>query len=330
MSLITRCTACGTTFKVVPDLLKISQGWARCGNCGEVFDASAQLLGDAVVANGTTVTHPASITSPVEPPAQVHQASFQDEPAYRQPVQQEPPRMDDWAHHPDPDPPFVAIENPEPVFDDANDLPTDSVSEASTETIVETVAPELELEPEVSTLAEPESHEDVSFVKQARRREFWRKPGVRVALVFAALLLLIAGAMQFAILERDRIVAMEPRSRPIVQAICDQIGCKISPLKQIDSFVVDSSTFAAAGPNLYRLSIGLRNNSTIMLAMPSIELTLTNSQDQTVVRRVLQPSELGAPETLSARSDWSGAISVSVSGAEGARITGYRVLAFYP
>ncbi|HEY3047594.1 MAG TPA: zinc-ribbon domain-containing protein, partial [Polaromonas sp.] len=44
MSLITRCPACGTMFKVVTDQLKVSQGWVRCGQCAEVFDASMNLL----------------------------------------------------------------------------------------------------------------------------------------------------------------------------------------------------------------------------------------------------------------------------------------------
>ncbi len=44
MSLITRCPACGTMFRVVPDQLKISEGWVRCGHCGEVFDATENLL----------------------------------------------------------------------------------------------------------------------------------------------------------------------------------------------------------------------------------------------------------------------------------------------
>jgi predicted Zn finger-like uncharacterized protein len=47
MSLITRCPACGTMFKVVPDQLRISEGWVRCGHCAEVFDASAHLQADA-------------------------------------------------------------------------------------------------------------------------------------------------------------------------------------------------------------------------------------------------------------------------------------------
>ena len=43
MSLITRCPHCATTFKVVADQLRISDGWVRCGHCKEVFDAAEHL-----------------------------------------------------------------------------------------------------------------------------------------------------------------------------------------------------------------------------------------------------------------------------------------------
>ncbi len=44
MSLATRCTHCGTIFKVVEDQLKVSEGWVRCGRCNEVFHALPTLL----------------------------------------------------------------------------------------------------------------------------------------------------------------------------------------------------------------------------------------------------------------------------------------------
>jgi predicted Zn finger-like uncharacterized protein len=44
MSLATRCTACGTAFRVVQDQLKVSGGWVRCGSCGEVFNARDGLF----------------------------------------------------------------------------------------------------------------------------------------------------------------------------------------------------------------------------------------------------------------------------------------------
>jgi predicted Zn finger-like uncharacterized protein len=43
MSQITRCPFCETSFKVVADQLRISDGWVRCGQCKQVFDASQHL-----------------------------------------------------------------------------------------------------------------------------------------------------------------------------------------------------------------------------------------------------------------------------------------------
>ena len=44
MSLATSCTACGTVFRVVQDQLKVSEGWVRCGKCGEIFSALEGLF----------------------------------------------------------------------------------------------------------------------------------------------------------------------------------------------------------------------------------------------------------------------------------------------
>ncbi len=44
MSLATRCTHCGTIFKIVQDQLKVSEGWVRCGRCNEIFNALPGLF----------------------------------------------------------------------------------------------------------------------------------------------------------------------------------------------------------------------------------------------------------------------------------------------
>ena len=53
MSLVTRCPACNTLFKVVADQLRISDGWVRCGRCEEVFDASLYLQPPPVIPQAT-------------------------------------------------------------------------------------------------------------------------------------------------------------------------------------------------------------------------------------------------------------------------------------
>src|SRR3954465_1332501 len=67
MSLITRCPACGTMFRVVPDQLRISEGWVRCGHCAEIFDATAHMAEHAQAARDEgPVTQPAEIAT--QPP----------------------------------------------------------------------------------------------------------------------------------------------------------------------------------------------------------------------------------------------------------------------
>ena len=69
MSLITRCPACATTFKVVPDQLRISDGWVRCGQCTEVFDATANLVQEGDASPLATSGPAASRSHRPEPPA---------------------------------------------------------------------------------------------------------------------------------------------------------------------------------------------------------------------------------------------------------------------
>ena len=52
-------------FKVVPDQLKVSGGWVRCGHCAEVFDARLSLVEPPVL---TTPAPALPSTAPATPP----------------------------------------------------------------------------------------------------------------------------------------------------------------------------------------------------------------------------------------------------------------------
>ena len=66
------------------------------------------------------------------------------------------------------------------------------------------------------------------------------------------------------------------------------------------------------------------------VAMPALELTLTDAQEQAVLRRVLSPEELAAPPDLAAGAVWNGTVSVQVAATVAPQVAGYRLLAFYP
>lgn len=355
MTLITRCPACGTMFKVVADQLKVAQGWVRCGHCAEVFDASAHLLPDEAaelapsawtpddepavqqapwLQNAEEPEAPEDLAQPEEPatdpgvPASDIAADF-DPAGWKQALQErhEVKAMDVDA------PPG----RPELVHtasaDDSDVNPSDRAdSEAVDDKAVDVEA----------------AHE-VSFVRDARRKAFWKKPMARLSLGAISLSLLLALTFQWVMQQKDTLAAREPRLVPLLQTLCGTLRCEIKPPRHIDALVIDSSTFTRIGPEAYRLSFALKNTGATLLEIPSLEVTLTDSQDQAVVRRVLAPAQFGASTgTLAAHSELLGSVSMKVSGDSGHavspslpssalaappasfQVAGYRILAFYP
>jgi len=317
MSLITRCPACETMFKVVPDQLRISDGWVRCGQCGEIFDASQHLLADPHLPKKTVVAAlveaPVDIVVPVVP---VDPADLADPPV-EQPVPE--PALDFTLELPGNEPPWAETVVPEqPVIDPAPALPDEK--------------PPLEPIAIIAPRPVVDPVQEVSFMQVRKVKTIWQRRGIRVALLLAAAILLIALVVQILIHERDRIAAAAPAARPVLLALCNWNQCSLSPLQQIESIVIESSSFTLTRGDIYKLAFSLKNNALVDLAMPAIELALTDAQDQPLIRRVILPVEFGAPSNpLAAGSAWSSSMSLSVKAtANMDRIAGYRMLAFYP
>jgi predicted Zn finger-like uncharacterized protein len=164
---------------------------------------------------------------------------------------------------------------------------------------------------------------------------FWQRKGVRFVLVLLALLALLLLAVQVLRHERDGIAARQPNLRPALAMLCRYTGCELAALRQIGDIVIEGAAFARekTGTNDYRLSFTLRNGAAVPLAMPAVELSLLDTQERAVVRRVLMPADYGAPAVLPARADRAASLPLSLSASEAAAlppIAGYRVEAFYP
>ncbi|MDA8519332.1 DUF3426 domain-containing protein [Acidovorax sp. NCPPB 4044] len=174
----------------------------------------------------------------------------------------------------------------------------------------------------------PSSNEP-GFVRAARRRAWWRRPGVRIGLGVAGVLLLGGLLLQVGLQERDRLAAQYPAIRPLLQVLCAPLQCQLSAPRRIADVVIDSSSFNKARGDGYQLALTIKSRADFPVAMPALELTLTDAQEQPILRRVLMPQELAAPVELAPGGEWGGAWPVNV-GAAGARVAGYRLLAFYP
>lgn len=174
--------------------------------------------------------------------------------------------------------------------------------------------------------------QDPSFLRPPPTGAAWRKPLVRILLLVLGVVLLLGLAGQIAVHERDRIVNLEPRLRGLFMTLCGPLNCVLAPLQQKNAVVIDGASFTKIKPDAYRLNFTLRNTAETVLALPAIELTLTDSLDQPVVRRVFLATELGkATYTLTPAAEWTASLAIAVRSASTAeRIVGYRLLAFYP
>ncbi len=243
----------------------------------------------------------------------------------RTPVASQPPSSGfSESITPFPDPDFELM--PDPVFPaSAPALPR---SEPAGAARGRSAATALDADEDDLPAGHPDA-EEVSFVRAARRKAFWRRPLVRSLLALVLLLLLGVLAVQVAVQERNRIAAMDSRARPWLQQLCTHLGCTLAPQRQIADVVIDSSSFNKARGDGYLLSLTVKSRATIPLEMPAVELTLTDAQDQPVLRRVLLPADLAAPVELPARGEWSTSVSVVVT-TGASRVSGYRLLTFYP
>ncbi len=365
--MITQCPACQTMFRVVPDQLRLSEGWVRCGQCEQVFDANVQVVPEPPAADAVDAPPPAPAFAP--PPFPAPEAQDVPPPLMRE----EPVHADALAETEDDLPPVdiqldVDIPPPprEPLLvraaeasaweDDpqppvpADDLVVDPPAVSSPAEVgldalsiePEAAAP---LQPQLDTQATPLAEPQDSGIalppvappaptfmhKPMPSTSVWHRTGVRVALGLLSLLLLLLGG-QVVLQERDRIAALQPTLKPVLNAACQLVlGCSVSAFKQIDGIVIDSSSFTRLRGDAYRLSLVVKNTTTTELAAPAIELTLTDSQDKPVLRRVLPSRDFDIPvSTVAAGADWTASLAVSVKTNGGERISGYRVLAFYP
>jgi Protein of unknown function (DUF3426)/zinc-ribbon domain len=303
-------------FNVVADQLKVSQGWVRCGQCADVFEATLHLQNESAPSEPQPpkVLADESLLSPIVA-AGVGGSSYAQEvtAALKTPDDEKAAEKADQALLSQP---VEVVQANEPVVVDARD--------------------------DISSEVPSDVAEDVSFVRDARRQAFWRRPLVRSALSILALLLIGLLALQVAVMQRDSLAAWEPRLKPALQVLCERLACQVGPVRQIEAIVIDSSSFNKVNESgLYRLSFVLKNTGATAVAMPSLEVTLTDTQDQPVLRRVLSPAQLGAANgMLVAGTEFTGALGLQVAALATAsdnaspsmlsRVAGYRLLAFYP
>jgi predicted Zn finger-like uncharacterized protein len=387
-ALAARCTACSTVFRVVPDQLRVSEGWVRCGRCAQVFNAADNLIDldtgvprrlDLSAAMAPTLPR-APERPPAAPPPSPTPPPPPTPPATAAPPPQAPPpeahpvssweATAPWTQAPSPwrvnppqgpataaDPtgpaaapagvteaPAAALASAATDRADTPDTPTEPAASPyepapAPPPAQPAAAPDFDLS-QLPTEPQPSQYEPMpSFVRQADRAARWRRPRVRAALAAGCVLacgLLAAQALHH---WRDQAAARWPALQPVLAQACAPLGCRLSAPRDLEKLSVESSGLlqVAGRRGQYELTVALRNRSALALAVPALELSLTDAQGRLLSRRVLLPAELAAAAeaTVPAGSDLALQARLqtapsSTPGAETPAVVGYTIELFYP
>ncbi len=261
MSIITKCPSCGTTFRVTPQQLQVQHGMVRCGRCASVFDGFKTL---ATLSNVAQPEMAPSRAPHGDPPAAVAITT--------------------------PPPEEIRIEPAHEVFAalPPQDAPAAPPPQESAPVVLPDDVATLEPVPMVQSAAstpEPLPVAPAAMMQPPPRRHTggW---------AFGVLLLLAGLAAQGAYLYRSELAASVPEARPYLMKMCDLLRCTVALPQRPRQISIEASDLQAtdpAHPGVIALTATLRNQSTLELGYPALDVVLTNTKEHTVARRIFLP-----------------------------------------
>ena len=182
---------------------------------------------------------------------------------------------------------------------------------------------------DTSELDTPIVIEDLTTDPKFSRKKF--KPSIWLSLL--SLFLLALAVLQSVYFMRIKIAAEYPQFKPLLVQGCAYLRCDISLPQNLDLLVIDDSDMQEDEnyQGVINFSSSLVNNANYAQTYPNIELTLTNVDDQPVLRRLIKPIEYVRPDAkqsagIAAHEEIRIKLAIHPSDLA---VAGYRVLLLY-
>lgn len=294
--MLTRCPTCSTTFRVTPEQLKARAGKVRCGKCQAVFNALDSLAEAAP-----------------ESPAVSTAAA-----------QQSPTHADEQR--------TLSAEPVPPESDQPHTAPAEDEAPATSEAIRDdAVAAGLVAARETTEMPGYNKWAEGAFTTPVSVSAPAEKPVW--PFVLAALLLAIMLAGQIGHHYRAELAVTAPSLRPLLEAGCAAFDCDIPLPRHVDLVSIEASDLQVdpAQGGALTLSATLKNRAAYAQAWPLLEITLTDVQDNAVLRRVLQPADYLPPKVDPTVFPPNGEAGLRLwLEAKDTVAAGYRLYVFYP
>lgn len=288
-----RCPICHTLFRVTAEQLDARGGRVRCGQCANVFNALEHPAAMEIAAVAVPEETARENIPPEELPA-VLVSNRRD----AAPLPEEEPLLAQGGD-----------ERVEPVI----------LSEAAESVPLTPFAVDWKED------APAAPGEFVPSVPPPRHSPAW--PWV-TALFLLGFLALLQSAWVF----RADLAMAYPELRPGFVAGCLDLGCDMPLPRESAQIGIEASDLRPAKEGLLKLSATLRNRAAYPQAWPNLELTLTDTDDKPLARRVFTPGDfLPAKTDANAGFAANGDLPISlILDTSPLSPAGYRLYVFYP
>ena len=314
----TLCPHCDTRFKIAAAQLESHHGMVRCGHCLQAFNARPGFIPD----------HP--------------------NPQLELPILDEPAASAEEL-------PAEAVEETESA--EKNRLVEEAASIEETG-LIEAIPPEdeaaaeeteppeiphtdqLDFNPPAAAIVEPDEQpmtlaEQVAIVQDEDEGD---RPSARAyrrwPWAIAAFLLLLVLFAQAAYFFRVDLAARLPGLKPALTGYCKLLGCSVPLPQKPDLMSIESSDLEADPTHVNQITLNalLRNRAPYAQAFPNLELTLNDTQDKPLARRIFKPKDYLPPlesEQTGLLPNRELSVKLYLNTAD-LRPIGYRLVLFYP
>ena len=273
MNYITSCPACETQFLLTTEHIKAHRGKVQCGQCEHIFNAKNRLT---------------EVSDDIHSPAE-YKASLEPEQLANLPNTL-PNISQNIAQNNEDKPINAVLEGVLGAVPNLDNLNTNTTLYSQAEDSFIGDQTHINIDDNYSYEDEtPIIIDDLANKAKLEKRQ----TKLNTWFLLLGLLLLILASLQTIYFLRSKIAANYPQFRPFLVQACDALHCGIDVPKNIDLLTIDDSDVQESKTyeKVIDFSSLLINNANYNQAYPNIELTLTDTNDKPVIRRLITPTE---------------------------------------
>jgi predicted Zn finger-like uncharacterized protein len=329
MALATTCPQCNTSFKVMPDQLKLRRGTVRCGVCQHVFSGLDHLryIPDGAKASAPGTPIPASVAArisnehaadPQPSNTDLHTAFFMPETVFAPTTQIDPTA-----------PQNTPSNIPASIQASKQTSPAQAIDDLLSDKALEDTSLN---NPHRPTQASTESDAIDYFALDQKPKGFFSRSWLWLSALLVVLLL--AAASQLAIIQRDLLATRLPGLKAQIESAVGLLGLDVKAHRNLQALLIEAVELRASpNPSVYAVNATLRNTSSYPVRWPSLELSLTDAQGTLLARKVFHQQDYlpflsgTDPKAVPAATEIAIRLALSTQGVSAA---GYYIQLFYP